>query len=412
MKRERKGESMLTKDNIRQMIDLENADFGTVRGVDELQRRVEKAVGLVTEHKLIETSKLFSGENTDEPTEILTALDGILDELMELDTLLDDKRSILKNEAYGLSPVAWKDIAEVEREWLIPNWLPAHTVTMFTGQGGTGKSWLTLQIACEIASHADPMAWKDPDYEVKQPSEYDDSTYNIPKHIVFATYEDEPAEIKRRLNVLSASHAWIASERKTIKKHLHIVDMRGVGSVWGPGYGNHIGVTGELLWSGTALREVSEDLKAELLILDPLSGAFGGNENDRTAVYDFVSSFRGWCDAAKCAMLLIGHLPKGAEGKAAGFSGSTAWEASARAMWLLGTKEDVIGSGQQKEIRYYYALTHSKSNYALRQKDIPLAKGNTAAWYHASVDEACNFYETYHADPEGDEDDELTEVKY
>ena len=30
-----------------------------------------------------------------------------------------------------------------------------------------------------------------------------------------------------------------------------------------------------------------------------LSGAFGGNENDRTAVYDFVSSFRGWGDTAR-----------------------------------------------------------------------------------------------------------------
>ena len=400
---------MVIKDDVTQILDLENADFDTERGVDEIQRRVEKAVGLVTKNKLSETTERFSGKDTSNLTEGGTELDALLDELKELDALLDDTRSNLKKAEYGLSPIAWEEIEEIDRQWLIPDWLPAHTVTMLTGQGGTGKSWLTLQIACEIASYADPMAWKAPKYKIKQQSEYDDSNENAPKRIVFATYEDEPAEIKRRLNVLSHSHAWIASERETIKKHLHIVDMRGVGSVWGPGIGNHIGVTGQLLWSGTALREVSEDLKAELLILDPLSGAFGGNENDRTAVYDFVSSFRGWCDAAKCAMLLIGHLPKGQEGKAAGFSGSTAWEASARAMWLLGTKEKVIGEGKQKEIRNYYALTHSKSNYALRQKAIPLAKGDTAAWYHCSIDEACDFYETLHTEIEGDDDlDELT----
>ena len=389
-----------------QILNLENADFDTERGVAELQRRVEEAHGLLTEHKIIETTDRLSGENADNPIEMLT----------EIDAILDDKRSILKNATCDFSPIRWEDIEVIDRKWLILNWLPANTVTMLTGQGGIGKSWLTLQVACEIASYAEPMAWKNPNYEIKQQSEFDDSTEDAPKHIVFATYEDEPAEIKRRLNALSASHAWIASERETIKKHLHIVDMRGVGSVWGPGYGNHIGGTGELLRSGEALREVSEDLKAELLILDPLSGAFGGNENDRTAVYDFVSSFRGWCDATKCAMLLIGHLPKGAEGKAAGFSGSTAWEASARAMWLLGIKEKVIGDGKNKEIYHYYALQHTKSNYAMRQSEIPIAKQRSGdywqgAWYHCDIDEACDFYEAYRAETGGDEDDDLTGIK-
>ena len=264
---------------------------------------------------------------------------------------------------------------------------------MFTGQGGAGKSWLTLQIACQIASHAESDAWRKAHYCLPKPSEYDDSTANDPRHIVFATYEDEPAEIKRRLNALSSSFDWIASERKLIEDNLHIVDMRGVGSVWGPGAGNHIAITGELLRTGEALRKVCEDIGARLLILDPLSGAFGGNENDRTAVYDFVSSFRGWGDAAKCAMLVIGHLPKGAEGRAAGFSGSTAWEASARAMWLLGTKEDK---------KTYYALQHTKSNYARLHGEIPLIKDKHGWWEEAEdVEDAKDAYEEYHKELEG-----------
>ena len=54
----------------------------------------------------------------------------------------------------------------------------------------------------------------------------------------------------------------------------------------------------DILASGEDLRAICEDIKAKLLVMDPLSGAFGGNENDRTAVYDFVSSFRGWGDTA------------------------------------------------------------------------------------------------------------------
>ena len=173
---------------------------------------------------------------------------------------------------------------------------------MFTGQGGAGKSWLTLQVACEIASNAASSTWSKTTAKIPAPpSEYDNTTDNEPKHIVFATYEDEPAEIKRRLNALASTFDWIADQHDTIKKHLHIVDMRGIGSVWGPGAGNHIAITGELLRRGEELRSVCENIEARLLILDPLSGAFGGNENDRTAVYDFVSSFRGWGDEAKCS---------------------------------------------------------------------------------------------------------------
>ena len=194
--------------------------------------------------------------------------------------------------------------------------------------------------------------------------------------------------------------------------------MRGVGSVWGPGAGNHIANTGELLRTGEALRKVCEDIEARLLILDPLSGAFGGNENDRTAVYDFVSPhFEGWGDAAKCAMLVIGHLPKGAEGRAAGFSGSTAWEASARAMWLIGTKvrDEDEGKGkrgdQSEDEETYYALQHTKSNYAMKQKDIPLKKNSYGWWLECeNIDAACEAYEKYHS-KEGITDDN-TEVRF
>lgn len=350
---------MVTKDDVMRILDLSNADFDSLQGIADLQRRVEDAHALFTRELILQTTERFTGENADDPLTVIA----------EIDRIIDEKRDILKNAECDLKPIAWDKIEEATRQWLIPNWLPANTVTMFTGQGGAGKSWLTLQVACEIASHAERGTWGKPNAEIQRyPSEYDDTTENVPKHIVFATYEDEPAEIKRRLNALSSAFEWVASEREVIQQHLHIIDMRGVGSVWGPGAGQHIAITGELLRSGEALRKVCEDLKASLLILDPLSGAFGGNENDRTAVYDFVSSFRGWGEAAKCAMLVIGHLPKNKDGKAAGFSGSTAWEASARAMWML-----------EKEGESF-RLKHTKSNYALRQEDIPLERSQFGYW--------------------------------
>ena len=68
---------------------------------------------------------------------------------------------------------------------------------------------------------------------------------------------------------------WIKDSMDTIKQHLHIVDMRGVGSVWGPGLGKHIANTGDLLPAGEDLRKICKKKEARLLVIDPVSGAFG-----------------------------------------------------------------------------------------------------------------------------------------
>ena len=290
--------------------------------------------------------------------------------------------------------VQWDDIPDIERrEWLIDQWLPANTVTMFTGDGGAGKSWLTLQAVCQV-SCGFRDAYLDPRFK-----KFADVTAR--RDVVFATYEDEPAEIKRRLQALANEMPWIENSLDTIQRHLHIVDMRGIGSVWGPGIGKHIQNTGDLLSAGEDLRAICEDKEARLLVMDPLSGAFGGNENDRTAVYDFVSSFRGWGDTAKCAMLVIGHLPKSKEGKEAGFSGNTAWEASARSMWKLskkGTAKKKSKDNEDLEVegQHYWTLEHTKSNYAPIQQPVYLAK-QKQGWFSQAADreEAAEAFESY-----------------
>ena len=293
--------------------------------------------------------------------------------------------------------------------------MPENTVTMFTGDGGAGKSWLTLQAVCQVCCGFRD-AYLDPDFGKV-------ADFTARRDVVFATYEDEPAEIKRRLKTLADEMPWIEDSLTTIYLHLHIVDMRGIGSVWGPGMGKHIANTGDLLSAGEDLRAICEEKEARLLVLDPLSGAFGGNENDRTAVYDFVSSFRGWGDTAKCAMLVIGHLPKSKEGKEAGFSGSTAWEASARSMWKLskkGTAKEESKDDEAPEVegQQYWTLEHTKSNYAAIQPPVYLAK-QKQGWFSQAADreDAAKAFEDYqqgvdHNRQEDTRNDALAEINF
>ena len=53
-------------------------------------------------------------------------------------------------------------------------------------------------------------------------------------------------------------------------------------------------------------------------------------------------------------MLVIGHLPKSQEGKDAGFSGSSAWEASARSMWKLSKKTDDEKGQKKEKVTHHY----------------------------------------------------------
>ena len=129
-------------------------------------------------------------------------------------------------------------------------------------------------------------------------------------------------------------------------------------------------------------------------------------------------------------MLVIGHLPKSQEGKAAGFSGSTAWEASARSMWMLskkGTakekgKEEGKGKGKGKgkddealevEGQHYWTLEHTKSNYAPIQQPVYLAKQEQGWWAQAADREkAAEAFESYqqgreHTTQEDKDDDDI-----
>ena len=370
---------------------IEGLDLTTAEGIKAARQAIRE---YGRDASIKEFNQLLETQLTEDQTEN--------DWLHNLQELLEDVDSCNKAlERPHPKIIHWNDIEVIDREWLIPNWLPANTATMFTGDGGAGKSWLTLQAVCQIASGFN-NAFLNPEFPI--PSEADDSI--APKHVIFATYEDEPAEIKRRLQSLASDMNWILESLDTIQQHLHIVDMRGIGSVWGPGLGKHIANTGDILFAGEAIRTICEERNAKLLVMDPLSGAFGGNENDRTAVYDFVSAFRGWGDAAKCALLVIGHLPKGAEGRAAGFSGSTAWEASARSMWMLSKQN----AGDSKNPKEYWALLHTKANYAPLQNEKPLIKSQYGWWQEArNSDEAIDTWKDYQETLEKEQEDDETD---
>ena len=145
--------------------------------------------------------------------------------------------------------------------------------------------------------------------------------------MVYASWEDEPEEVWRRLSEISGDAApWVTPERL---HQLHIADMAGHGPIWAPSGSRHISALASITEAGEELRWRCEGVKARLLVLDPLAAAYAGDENARGLVRAFVSDWDAWGRAHGCAVLLVAHPPK----SNALYAGSTDWQGAVRNMW-------------------------------------------------------------------------------
>ena len=209
-----------------------------------------------------------------------------------------------------------------ERQWLIPDWLPAGRVGLLTGKGGAGKSRLALQLAASIA--AGSTDWL--------PDGGPELTEAGPAPVVFATWEDEPDELARRLQ--GRKHA--KGRVQDFGDRLHGLDFAGRGSLWAPPPRTPASTPGDMTSTGRWLRAYCEKLKPLLLVIDPLAAAFACNENDRGIVRQFMSDWDGWARSIGCAVLMAAHPSKAFQE----YSGSTDWQAAARFVWTLGLEKE------------------------------------------------------------------------
>ena len=257
-----------------------------------------------------------------------------------------------------------------QREWLIKDWLPANCVSMFTGEGGVGKSYAALQIACALISGVKDCYFDAKDLPIENAE--------LPSiSVVYAAWEDELEEVSRRIRRIKGNLQWPDFDK--IGRGFSFVDLKRLGPIWGPKQGDHVSTRGGLLPSGQELLRICEEKPARLLVLDPGAGAFGGNENDRAAVREFTGYMSGWGVDNKCATLIIAHPPKSGDT----YSGSTDWLGSVRSLWNLGVRTTKL---DDKEVKYY-SLTHEKSNYSLTQPEICLDKGKYGVWLRTDAPE-------------------------
>lgn len=211
-----------------------------------------------------------------------------------------------------VDPQKWGDLPVPQRDWMIEGWLLRGTVALVTGDGGMGKSLLMQQLATAAATNNDWL-----NIPVK------------PTRTLAMFCEDTEKELHIRQSFINRHYGIDYSELEAIKY------------VPRPGLDNILEVFDRNTDRGTKtplFHELRENVlrhKAQLVILDTAADIYGGNENFRTQVRNFISSLRGLALEIDGGVILTAHPSVSGMASGSGISGSTAWHNSVRARAFL-----------------------------------------------------------------------------
>jgi len=238
-----------------------------------------------------------------------------------------------------LQPMDWGVLEHQTPEppaWRLDGWLPEGTVTLLAANGGVGKSNLSLQLGVALVHGQQFM-----DIATK------------PSRVLVLSGEDEARTVHFRVaNICQDMQVPMAS----LANRMTVYDLTQQDCVlWRDGH-----PTERMQW----LADQAVRLKAEVIVIDNASDVFADNENDRTAVRGFMRALNLIAHVTRAAVLLLAHVDKASVRMGAGqdtnstFSGSTAWNNSARSRWAMVREEQVV------------TIRHEKCNLGPLQEEI------------------------------------------
>ncbi|WP_233902104.1 AAA family ATPase [Paracoccus denitrificans] len=235
------------------------------------------------------------------------------------------------------------------RNWLVPRLIPSGTVTLLTGDGGTGKSLLALQLATACAL-GKPWLGKTV----------------AGGRALFVSAEDDEDELHRRLaDVLNAEEASFAD-----LDQLALRSLAGEDALL-----TELDTRTGKQKATDLFRELDAfltDLAPALVVLDTLADLFPGNENDRAQARQFIGMLRGLAIRHDCAVVLLAHPSLSGIQNGTGMSGSTGWHNSVRSRLYL----ERILQGDDEPNPGARVLRTMKANYGPTGAEIALTWRN------------------------------------
>jgi RecA-family ATPase len=234
-----------------------------------------------------------------------------------------------------LNPADWEGKVAPQRLWVVPDYIPNRTVTLLYADGGTGKSYLKLQLAVARALAGEWIG-----------------LMPEPGRTLICSTEDDADEVWRRIEGMLPFYGARMADLSDIR----IVDLVGECSLLGALANGQVVPTAMY----EAISRQAKEFKPGLICLDVLADMFGGNENDRSRVTQFVGLLKGLCREHDCAVLLLAQPSLSGLGTDRGTSGSTSWGNAGRSRLWFKRVQDIEGNELNKNRR---VLEGRKSNY-------------------------------------------------
>ena len=233
--------------------------------------------------------------------------------------------------------------AEVpEQKWIVENMVPADDAIAMNGDGGVGKTTVALQLAVAKTTGKD---WLGKPTGEAAP-------------VMFFSGEERRDKIHARLNFIinGASSPYKGDDAVTWDDlaNLHVLgfaDRDALLAVQDKKTGR---MTPTALY-GYVDKKMAEH-RPKLVIFDALYDIYGGDENARAPVRQFVSMLRRLCKRHECAIIVTGHPSLSGMASGSGTSGSTGWRNAFRSFLYLTT-------GKKKGPIKIHTLESKKQNY-------------------------------------------------
>jgi RecA-family ATPase len=210
-----------------------------------------------------------------------------------------------------IDPREWQGKLVPERQWFVEGLIPDRTVTNLSGDGGSGKTEIILQL---IAAASLQTQWFGKGVSIGP--------------CLYYGAEDEADELHRRLETI-VRHA---GKQLSDLAGIRLLPMAGQDAVLAePDRKGMLAATPIF----AKLEAETRSLRPKLVVIDPSADVFGGDEINRSQVRKFVSMLRGLAIDFDCAVLLLSHPSLTGMSSGTGTSGSTAWNNSVRSRLYL-----------------------------------------------------------------------------
>lgn len=240
--------------------------------------------------------------------------------------------------------VEWQGRDIPERPWIVSQLVPSRNVTMLSGDGGLGKTLLTLQL---MAACATGQTWLG--RSVKQCKS------------VALLCEDDEEEILRRLADVARHYGTSFAE---LSSHIKLFCRVGLDNAL-MGFASNFG-EGETTELHTLVMNQALAFGAHLVVVDSLHDTFTGNEINRVQARQFVNSLRHISLEIDGAVVLNAHPSVAGRTTGTGEAGSTAWHNAVRSrLYFTAPREEEGNSDKDRRV-----LSSKKANYAKLGEDI------------------------------------------